>query len=356
MRHLFQLACDAYQAEMFWTCADYCFALFPSSAHALKAAMACADLTHKFNTLVSDAAFQIELGGVGIVCEGVAVQDPRTGQLVGERVDHAFHLAEHLASGGAMLLSEQAYAHVTADPSFQDVTFSRQVDGPSIYYAVTGAWHRDGVSLHSLADLASLMTEPSSATGEQFIRDALRRSGMAPTERQHLDRRLIDMFAQEGVAVVLGLDIDAIRHAYGSSGALAWLRQLAATTAPIVKRHGGLAVEEALYLFPNEVQSFAAILDLQALMGDFVTGIAAHAGQLLIVPDTNVHWGDPVNTASKLAEDVASRGEVFITESIYQQIQNHPAAHTVTFQRRLFVASRIELPCFQVLIESGETV
>ncbi len=355
MRQLFRLACEAHQAEMFWTGADNCFALFPSSAHAFEAAMACADLTHKFNALVPDEAFHIQLSGTSIVCEGVVIEDSRQGRLVGERVDHAFRLAEHVAADGAMLLSEGVYAQVVDDPNFQDATFSRQVDGQSTYYAVTGGWRRDRVPLHSLADLAPLMAEPSSAVGEQFVRDVLRRFGMARTERQGLDRRLIKTFVQEGVAVVLGLDVDAIRHAYGSSGALAWAQRLAAMTAAIVERHGGFAVEEALYLFPNERQGFTAILDLQELMDTFIISIAAHAGSLLIVPDTDVHWGDPVNTASKLAEDVASRGEVFITESIYQQIQNHPATDAVTFRRRLFTASRIELPCFQIVKKSDET-
>lgn len=124
---------------------------------------------------------------------------------------------------------------------------------------------------------------------------------------------------------------------------------MAADTTPIVERHGGVAVEETLYIFPDEMRSFTAILELQELMGKFVTGIAAHAGQLLVVPDTNVHWGDPVNTASKLAEDVASHGEVFITESIYHQIRSHPAANSVTFRQQSFAISRIELPCFQIL-------
>ncbi len=353
MQHLFRLACDDYQAEIFWTCADNCFALFPSSAHALEAAMACADLTHKFNSLVSDAAFQIELSGVSIVCEGAVYQEPDTGQPFGETVDLAFHLAEDIANDGAMLLAEQAYAQVASDPRFQDVTFTRQFDGQSAYYAVTGALHRDRVPLHSLADLIPLTTEPPPAMSEQFIRDVLRRPGMAPTERQHLDRLLIERFMQEGVAVVLGLDVAAIRQAYGPSGAVAWARQLAATTAPIIERHGGFAVEVALYVFPNGVQSFAAILELQELMGEFITGIAAHAGQLLIVPDTVVHWGDPVNTASKLAEDVASQGEVYITESIYHQIQSHPSANTMTFRQQSFAISRIELPCFQILKNRG---
>jgi len=37
------------------------------------------------------------------------------------------------------------------------------------------------------------------------------------------------------------------------------------------------------------------------------------AGNLLYIPGTDIHWGDPVNTSSKLAEDTASNGEFFVT-------------------------------------------
>lgn len=194
MQHLFRFACNYYQAEMFWTNADNCFALFPSSAHALEAAMACEDLIYKFNTLVSDDAFQIELGGVSIVCEGTVYQDRHTGRLFGEMVDRAFHLAEDLADDGAMLLSEHAHAQVASHPDFQDVTFTRLADQHSAYYKVTGVFHRDRVPLHSLADLTRPMIESSSGTSEQFVRDVLQRPAMAPAERQDLDQRLMARF------------------------------------------------------------------------------------------------------------------------------------------------------------------
>lgn len=39
-----------------------------------------------------------------------------------------------------------------------------------------------------------------------------------------------------------------------------------------------------------------------------VSGYGIHSGELLYIPDTDVHWGDPVNTASKLGQDTATGG------------------------------------------------
>jgi len=33
-----------------------------------------------------------------------------------------------------------------------------------------------------------------------------------------------------------------------------------------------------------------------------------HSGLLLFVPGTDIHWGDPVNTSSKLGQDTAKDG------------------------------------------------
>jgi len=40
-------------------------------------------------------------------------------------------------------------------------------------------------------------------------------------------------------------------------------------------------------------------------------------GSLLYVKGTDIHWGDPVNTSSKLGQDIAKNGEFFVTENVY---------------------------------------
>ncbi len=136
-------------------------------------------------------------------------------------------------------------------------------------------------------------------------------------------------------------------------------RRIVDITHPVVKQHHGLPVEEFLFVFSDALQAFLAARHLKEEIERFntgvgdnekfaFTGIAAHAGHLLIVPGTNVHWGDPVNTASKLAEDIASHGELLITEPIYQQVQSSGMGHHHAFHPQTFTTSRVELTCFEV--------
>ena len=40
----------------------------------------------------------------------------------------------------------------------------------------------------------------------------------------------------------------------------------------------------------------------EAVGADAVSGFGLHLGDLLLIPETDVHWGDAVNTASKLGQ------------------------------------------------------
>lgn len=52
-------------------------------------------------------------------------------------------------------------------------------------------------------------------------------------------------------------------------------------------------------------------------------GMGTHVGDLAIVPETNIHWGSPVNVASKFAEDHAEN-EV----STAARLARHRSPHT----------------------------
>ena len=45
-----------------------------------------------------------------------------------------------------------------------------------------------------------------------------------------------------------------------------------------------------------------------------------HQGNMIFVPGTDVHWGDPVNTSSKLGQDIAKNGEILITTPVKNQL------------------------------------
>eukprot|EP01102_Stenamoeba_stenopodia_P018910 TRINITY_DN7014_c0_g1_i3.p1 TRINITY_DN7014_c0_g1~~TRINITY_DN7014_c0_g1_i3.p1 ORF type:complete len:127 (-),score=22.74 TRINITY_DN7014_c0_g1_i3:12-392(-) len=86
-------------------------------------------------------------------------------------------------------------------------------------------------------------------------------------------------------------------------------------------------------------------------------GFGIHHGDLLIIPNSNVHWGDPVNTASKLGEDIADDMDVLISIEAHRLLQLGPRGSdgeavnitqfaSLPFEKRSHTVSRVDLTCF----------
>jgi class 3 adenylate cyclase len=76
-----------------------------------------------------------------------------------------------------------------------------------------------------------------------------------------------------------------------------------------------------------------------------LNGIGCHFGPLTLVPGTDVHWGDCVNTAAKLADDVCKGEQMMITETVHQLLMqaDAPYLHTLNLKPMTFMRSGAEL-------------
>lgn len=359
MRHLFARVFAQYDAHIWMTEADNCCALFPSSVHAMLAALECTHLIQRFNASLYDESFHIHMGGFGVDCGTHIIQVRRSKRLFGEAVDRAHQLGEEEANDGEVLISEKVYAQVSGLPGLSHLTFTPRQDSYRPYYVVTGALQPYRVPLPTVDNLVTHPVDCTSEQGELFIRSVLQRAHVPREQRERLDQYLATQFLHEGAVVMLGFDLAAIRETHGPTGVIVRTHYLVEMTHAIAKRHDGVALEEFLFLFQHAAQAFAAARELKERIDGAnkvfrvterlpLTGIAVHTGHLLIVPGTNVHWGDPVNTASKLAEDIASQGEFLITEPVYRDVRSETAAHHHQFNPQTFTTSRVELTCFEV--------
>jgi class 3 adenylate cyclase len=52
-----------------------------------------------------------------------------------------------------------------------------------------------------------------------------------------------------------------------------------------------------------------------------VTGYGIHYGECLNIDKTDILFGDPINTASKLGMDIAEEGEIYISTNIYDKVR-----------------------------------
>ena len=69
---------------------------------------------------------------------------------------------------------------------------------------------------------------------------------------------------------------------------------------------------------------------------------------MLFVEGSDIHWGDPVNTASKLGQDLATNGDLLITPAVYEQVHTRHELDDLVYEHRMLKRSGVDLPCYCV--------
>merc|ERR1712151_988845 len=97
------------------------------------------------------------------------------------------------------------------------------------------------------------------------------------------------------------------------------------------ERHHAIELENEMYAFDDPVSAVTAALEIREQLNAhehqlgspflLIKGYGIHTGDILIVPGTDVHWGDPVNTASKLGQDLATGGDILISDIVYDAVR-----------------------------------
>jgi len=154
-----------------------------------------------------------------------------------------------------------------------------------------------------------------------------------PDERPSIERRIRRTF--EIHRAVLALDMSGYSFSVQRDGIVSHLckiRRMQKITMPIIESIGGevvrqladniLAVfEEPAAAIQSAIAINGAVRDAQIQNDDQILTVAIGIdyGPLLLVPGYDC-FGDPVNIAYKLGEDVAHGGEILITENARQRL------------------------------------
>ena len=185
----------------------------------------------------------------------------------------------------------------------------------------------------------------------------------APKEQRHVIEQLIrNTFAKK--KAVLALDMSDFTLSVRREGILPYLcqiRRMHRITLPIVRSHQGELIkyeaDNLLAVFDDPRQAVeAAIAAHQAAKESSRDGpplafsIGIDYGELLLVADSDC-FGDPVNLAYKLGEDIAQAGEILITSGVKEQVGDVP--HFQLREMRFSIAG-VELSAYSVLYDLAE--
>lgn len=134
----------------------------------------------------------------------------------------------------------------------------------------------------------------------------------------------------------------------------------------VFARHGGVMMEDTLYFFDDPASAVLAASECRRLLTDVnkekaaqdlaymaINGYGVDIGDVLIVPGTGVHWGEPVNIANKLGLDWAADDEILISKDVHDEVVTNPQLHGLRFEAEDVTISKMDLQAFKVVGEAA---
>ena len=178
-------------------------------------------------------------------------------------------------------------------------------------------------------------------------------------ERHKIEDCLWEEFGAEYAVFVLDMSgFSLLTRKYGIVHYLSMVRRMQLTTKPIVKSYGGSMIkyeaDNCFAVFPNPLSAVNAAIAMQHAFRaanlltadelDIHIACGIDYGKVLIIGHEDC-FGDPVNRASKMGEDVACSGEIMITREAMQMI---PAEAGINAREMNVSISGITIPAYMI--------
>jgi adenylate cyclase len=152
--------------------------------------------------------------------------------------------------------------------------------------------------------------------------------------RNEIEAELWLNYGTERVVFVLDMaGFSLLTRKYGIIHYLSMVRRMQLTTEPIIKTYGGTLVkyeaDNCFATFPDTLSAINAAIAMQLAFeasnlitsDDFNVHISCgiDQGNILLIGDKDC-FGDPVNRACKLGEDLAAAGEILVTKNAIETL------------------------------------
>ena len=184
--------------------------------------------------------------------------------------------------------------------------------------------------------------------------------GSDPASRDPLEKAIWEAYGVR--RVVLAVDMSGfsrLAQKHGIVHYLAMVLRMRQTAKPIIEEHGGALVrfeaDNAFAMFEDSLEAIRAAIALNhafdreniATVDELDIHIACgiDQGEILVVESYLEFWGNAVNVASKLGEDLAAPGEILITRAIADSL---PSGQAFTLKPVRLTVSGIGVESFSV--------
>ena len=355
MRQLCLPILHRHNAVYITTEADNFICIFEDALEATMAALEMQAVIKAYQTSLSQDRdhFKIKLNGVGIDF-GYGVVVDNEGKLHGKVANTAYETGEDICEKASILVTPSVKNVVGSHPNFVSTSFV-PVDGHDV--------------LRVEGQVAGLRYDLVPTTDLTYL-DPL----MAPLVARHapdadlnkLDTQLRAHFMAEKSVMMFKLNLEDVAAEYGAHESLELKFAACGLIFPILRKYNGEPdkVSEELWVFPRGVDAIQAAVHAKDAILEYnkthdtlkqrvsVTGFGIDTGEVLFIHETDIFFGDPVNTSSKLGQDLATDMQILITPKVHEQfteVKHHDAfKQSVTFRETLLECSNVEFRCFEV--------
>ncbi len=178
--------------------------------------------------------------------------------------------------------------------------------------------------------------------------------------REKIQQQLWQRFGAHKAVFVMDMSgFSRLSQKYGIVHYLSMVRRMQLVTQPIIEQSAGLLVkfeaDNCFAAFDTPLDAVRAAIALNIAFSsinlftedefDIRVSIGIDVGDVLMIggPD---YFGNPVNGACKLGEDLAAPGEILISEHAFQQF---PAEAGIKGKPVKFLISGVELNAYSIL-------
>ena len=375
MRQLVYPIFDKYKALNINTEADNFITVFPDAVSAVGAALEMQQILLKYNASLSEERqhFKVRLNGIGIGC-GLGILLDKEGKLHGVPANDAYHLGEDVCENGMVLMTALCAERVLLDPRLsaegatvvKDFPYTDEESEETIMYKQISV----GDTLVLEAELVT--TEDNTFLPSQLSLFASRHN--PSTDLAKVDSIIAEKFKKNFTAMMFHLDLETGAKTWGASQLIALKTISLSLLRPIMHKYHAIELEPELFVFHETSDAVLAVLEAKAVVLHYNTGLSeadekdkldvigwgVHHGTMIFVEGTDIHWGDPVNTASKLGQDLATNGDLLISEVVYQLSQEHHMLEKekgIVFEKRMLKRSGVDFPAYcvtRLVVKGGE--
>ena len=185
------------------------------------------------------------------------------------------------------------------------------------------------------------------------------------TDLSTVDKSIADQFKTNFTALMYHLDLESGAEEYGATQLIVLKAIALSLLRPVFEKYHAIELEPELFVFHEASEAVLAVLDAKVVIAHYnaslkevdkkdsltIHGWGIHHGTMIFVDGTDIHWGDPVNTASKLGQDLATNGDLLISKSVEEIVVNDASCKGVHFESRLLKRSGVDFPAFCVTRE-----